>query len=107
MLSVWQAVKVDSGMTDEINNHVSCTRICGKGPNTSSEKEKDTVHDCTLVGNHSKSDLEKIKTLLDSKGKILSQTALTALIRKRNELVKLFNGFILMTRLFVLYIHSQ
>ncbi|MED6145680.1 hypothetical protein PIB30_027680 [Stylosanthes scabra] len=82
-----KAVRVDSTTTrDEINNYGSHSIIYGKGNNTAYEKEKKRVDDHTLVPNHSKPGLEKLIDLLDSKGKILSQTALTALIRKRNEL---------------------
>ncbi|KAL1361862.1 hypothetical protein HN51_010182 [Arachis hypogaea] len=82
-----KAMKVDSTTTkDEINNYGSYSSIFGKGHNTSYEKEKNTVDEHTPVPKHSKLDLKKLIDLLDSKGKILSQTALTALIRKRNEL---------------------
>lgn len=74
----------------EINNLASCHKICANGPNTSSEK--DTIDGCKLIANHCNSDVEKLQILVDSK-EILSQTALTALIRKRNELVKLYHYF--------------
>ncbi|MED6160366.1 hypothetical protein PIB30_050821 [Stylosanthes scabra] len=82
-----KAVRVDSTTTrDEINNYGSRSIIYGKGHNTAYEKEKKRVDSHTLVPNHSKPGLEKLIDLLDSKGKLLSQTALTALTRKKNEL---------------------
>ncbi|KAJ1376207.1 double strand RNA binding domain from DEAD END PROTEIN 1 [Sesbania bispinosa] len=84
-ISSHQDVKVDSTrmlITEGgVKNLASCIEICAS--NTSSEK--DTLDDHTLIANHSNSDLEKLQILLDSK-KIPSRTALTALIRKRNEL---------------------
>jgi hypothetical protein len=50
--------------------------------------ENDSVEKCTLNANSSNTNLEKIQTFIASKGTILSQTALNALIRKRNGLVK-------------------
>ncbi|XP_057456273.1 uncharacterized protein LOC130747365 isoform X3 [Lotus japonicus] len=82
-----KAMQADSTSMDitesEINNLASCHKICANGPNTSSEK--DTIDGCKLIANHCNSDVEKLHILVDSK-EILSQTALTALIRKRNEL---------------------
>lgn len=50
--------------------------------------ENDSVEKCILNANSSNKNLEKIQTFIASKGTILSQTALNALIRKRNALVK-------------------
>jgi hypothetical protein len=50
--------------------------------------ENESVEKCTLNANNSNIDLEKIRTFIASKGKILSQTAVNALKRKRNTLVK-------------------
>ncbi|XP_047161287.1 uncharacterized protein LOC124831357 [Vigna umbellata] len=47
--------------------------------------EKGTVDGRILISNHSASDQEELKVLSDSK-KILTQTALATLIRRRNEL---------------------
>ncbi|CAJ1933317.1 unnamed protein product [Sphenostylis stenocarpa] len=63
-----------------INNLSSLHNIFANRPNTSSEKG--TVDGCTQIANHSNSDLEKLKILSD----LMTQTALAALIRKRNEL---------------------
>ncbi|CAL0324048.1 unnamed protein product [Lupinus luteus] len=65
----------------EIKNQSYCNQNC---VNTSSEKA--AVNECALIANHSNSDLQKLQTLLDSKRETLSQTALAALIGKRNEL---------------------
>lgn len=73
-----------------VNNLASLHKNYAHRPNTSSEKGK--LVSFTPTANHSNSDLEKLQILSDSK-KILSQTALAALIRKRNELVKLFIAF--------------
>jgi len=73
-----------------VNNLASLHNNYANGPNTSSEKG--ILVNYTPTANHSNSDLEKLQILSDSK-KILSQTALAALIRKRNELVKLFIAF--------------
>ncbi|WJX50552.1 hypothetical protein P8452_36839 [Trifolium repens] len=48
--------------------------------------ENESVEKCTLNANNSNIDLEKIRTFIASKGKILSQTAVNALKRKRNTL---------------------
>lgn len=54
------------------------------------------------IANHSESDQEELKVLSDSK-KILTQTALASLIRRRNELVKL-HCVLLITITIMLYI---
>ncbi|KAK7261607.1 hypothetical protein RIF29_27922 [Crotalaria pallida] len=64
-----------------IKSPSACNQICG---NTSSGK--DTVSECALIENHSNSNLGKLQKFLASKGETLSQTAITALIGKRNEL---------------------
>ncbi|XP_019436562.1 PREDICTED: uncharacterized protein LOC109342935 isoform X9 [Lupinus angustifolius] len=66
---------------DEIKNQSYCNQNC---VNTASEKA--AVNECALIANHCNSDLQKLQTLLSSKRETLSQTALTALIGKRNEL---------------------
>ncbi|XP_027355087.1 uncharacterized protein LOC113864994 isoform X2 [Abrus precatorius] len=66
-----------------INNLASFHNICANRPNASTEK--DTVDDSTKTENLFNSNLEKLQILLNSK-KMLSQTALAVLIRKRNEL---------------------
>ncbi|KAK2434256.1 hypothetical protein P8452_31428 [Trifolium repens] len=48
--------------------------------------EHESVEKCTPNANNSNIDLEKIRTFIASKGKILSQTAVNALKRKRNTL---------------------
>ncbi|KAL9296512.1 hypothetical protein ACSQ67_022408 [Phaseolus vulgaris] len=66
-----------------INNLASLRNMYAIRPNMSSEKG--TVDGHIQIANHSDSDLEKLKVISDSK-KILTQTALAALIRKRDEL---------------------
>ncbi|KAK7262576.1 hypothetical protein RJT34_30150 [Clitoria ternatea] len=84
-----KALKVDSTrmfITEGGVNNLAlapCRSICANRPNCSSEKN--TIHDCTRTANCSNLDLEKVQFLLDSK-KLLSQTALAALIQKRNKL---------------------
>ncbi|TKY67451.1 hypothetical protein E2542_SST10345 [Spatholobus suberectus] len=85
--SAIKALKVDSTRMliaeGGINNLASLHNIYANMPNTSSEKG---ILDYSIqTTNHSNSDLEKLQILSDSK-KMLSQTALAALIRKRNEL---------------------
>jgi len=84
----WQALNVDSTnmlITEGgINNLASLRNMYAIRPNMSSEKG--TVDGHIQIANHSDSDLEKLKVISDSK-KILTQTALAALIRKRDELV--------------------
>ncbi|CAL0322108.1 unnamed protein product [Lupinus luteus] len=65
----------------EIKNLSASIQKCA---NTSSEKA--AVGERSLIPNHSNSDLEKLQTLLAAKRETLSQTAIAALIRKRNEL---------------------
>ncbi|KAL5082619.1 hypothetical protein RYX36_011040 [Vicia faba] len=55
---------------------------------TNTTSENDSVEKCTLIANNSNTDLEKFRTFIASKGKILSETAIKVLIRKRNALVK-------------------
>ncbi|KAL2983700.1 hypothetical protein AAZX31_12G050900 [Glycine max] len=85
--SAVKALKVDSTRMliaeGGVNNLASLHNNYANGPNTSSEKG--ILVNYTPTANHSNSDLEKLQILSDSK-KILSQTALAALIRKRNEL---------------------
>ncbi|KHN06212.1 hypothetical protein glysoja_031654 [Glycine soja] len=85
--SAVKALKVDSTRMliaeGGVNNLASLHKNYAHRPNTSSEKGK--LVSFTPTANHSNSDLEKLQILSDSK-KILSQTALAALIRKRNEL---------------------
>lgn len=69
-----------------VNNIASCSKLCANKPNTS--YEKDTKGACTPSSNHSNSDKEKPQSLQDSKKRL--RTAISSLIRKRNELVKLF-----------------
>ncbi|KAI4324301.1 hypothetical protein L6164_023853 [Bauhinia variegata] len=67
---------------DGINDNAACNKICSI---TSAEKEKADDH--LLISKVSNSPyLEKLQIFLASKDKILSETALTALIRKRNDL---------------------
>ncbi|KAK7341586.1 hypothetical protein VNO80_24521 [Phaseolus coccineus] len=66
-----------------INNLASLHNMYAIRPNMSSEKG--TVDGRIQIANHSDSDLEKLKVISDSK-KILTQTALAALIRKRDDL---------------------
>lgn len=84
---VWQVGKVDSTMMliteGGIKNQSACNKICGYA-----SSEKDVKEEFALIENNSCSDTEKLQILLDSKGEALSQTALTALRQKRNELVK-------------------
>ncbi|CAK8575829.1 unnamed protein product [Lathyrus sativus] len=82
-----QVMKVDStnmivngGGTDNI---VSCVKLCANSPNTLYEKE--TTDACTQSLNNANSDTKKLPSLQDSK-KTLSRTAISSLIRKRNEL---------------------
>ncbi|XP_058730017.1 uncharacterized protein LOC131602052 [Vicia villosa] len=81
------AMKVDSTnmIVDggESNNIVSCGKLCVNSPNTSYEKE--TTDACPQNSNHSNSNTAKLQSLQDSK-KTLSRTAISSLIRKRNEL---------------------
>ncbi|XP_050884095.1 uncharacterized protein LOC127087266 isoform X3 [Lathyrus oleraceus] len=56
-------------------------KICA---NTTSENE--SVEKCTPIENNSNTDLEKFRNFIASKGKILSETAIKVLIRKRNAL---------------------
>ncbi|KAI5390661.1 uncharacterized protein LOC127107428 isoform X1 [Lathyrus oleraceus] len=85
--SAIQAMKVDS--TNMIvngggtTNIVSCGKLCANSPNTSYEKE--TTDACTQSLNNSNSDTKKLQSRHDSK-KTLSRTAISSLIRKRNEL---------------------
>ncbi|CAI8616660.1 unnamed protein product [Vicia faba] len=67
----------------ETNTIVSCGKLCANSPNTSYEKE--TTDGCTQNSNNSNSDTVKLQSLQDSK-KTLSRTAISSLIRKRNEL---------------------
>ncbi|KAL5052699.1 hypothetical protein RYX36_033381 [Vicia faba] len=53
---------------------------------TNTTSENDSVEKCTLIANNSNTDLEKFRTFIASKGKILSETAIKVLIRKRNAL---------------------
>ncbi|KAG4948064.1 hypothetical protein JHK84_041510 [Glycine max] len=48
--------------------------------------ENDSIKECALITNNLNSDLEKLQILIASKGKSLSQTALNALMQKRNAL---------------------
>ncbi|KAG5118452.1 hypothetical protein JHK82_032872 [Glycine max] len=86
-MGLFPALKVDSTRMliaeGGVNNLASLHNNYANGPNTSSEKG--ILVNYTPTANHSNSDLEKLQILSDSK-KILSQTALAALIRKRNEL---------------------
>lgn len=83
----WQAKKVVSTRTHitegGIKDASSFDKIC---TNTTSENE--SVEKCTLIDSNSNTDLEKFRTFIASKGKILSETAIKVLIRKRNALVK-------------------
>ncbi|QCD88448.1 hypothetical protein DEO72_LG3g2996 [Vigna unguiculata] len=65
------------------NNLASLHNSYANRPNIS--PDKGTVDGCIQIANHSESDLEELKVLSDSK-KMLTQTALAALLRKRNEL---------------------
>ncbi|KAF1886984.1 hypothetical protein Lal_00046222 [Lupinus albus] len=67
----------------EIKNQSARNQKCA---NTSSEKA--AVGECSLIARNSNSDIEKLQTLLASKRETLSQTALAALIGKRNELAR-------------------
>ncbi|XP_058748888.1 uncharacterized protein LOC131621861 isoform X2 [Vicia villosa] len=64
-----------------IKDASSFDKICA---NTTSENE--SVEKCTLIENNSTTDLEKFRIFIASKGKILSETAIKVLIRKRNAL---------------------
>ncbi|XP_061367309.1 uncharacterized protein LOC133310397 [Gastrolobium bilobum] len=83
--SPMKAEKVDSTrmlITEGIiKDQSACNKICA---NTSFEK--DSIKECALIANNSNLELEKLQILLASKGKTLSQTALNALIQKRNAL---------------------
>lgn len=85
----WQVEKVDTTkllITEDGTYNLAACKLCA---NTSSGK--DTIDECTLVTSQSNSndlDIEKFQNFLASKGKILSQTSLTALVQKRNKLVK-------------------
>ncbi|XP_012570395.1 uncharacterized protein [Cicer arietinum] len=48
--------------------------------------ENEPIEKCTVTANNSNRDLEKLQIFIASKGDILSQTALNALIQKRNAL---------------------
>ncbi|RZB62796.1 uncharacterized protein LOC114388245 isoform X1 [Glycine soja] len=48
--------------------------------------ENDSIKECALITNNLNSDLGKLQILIASKGKSLSQTALNALMQKRNAL---------------------
>jgi len=102
----WQTLNVDSTnmlITEGgINDIASLHNMYDNRPNTSSQEG--TADGYIQIGNHSDSDLEKLKVPSDLKKRV-AQTALAALIRKRNELVKL-HCFLLITRMIVLYIHS-
>jgi len=82
------------------NNLASLHNSYANRPNIS--PDKGTVDGCIQIANHSESDLEELKVLSDSK-KMLTQTALAALLRKRNELVKL-HCFLLITIMIIVYI---
>lgn len=81
-----QAMKIDSTRMlngkGGVNNIASCSKLCANKPNTS--YEKDTKGACTPSSNHSNSDKEKPQSLQDSKKRL--RTAISSLIRKRNEL---------------------
>ncbi|XP_027343413.1 uncharacterized protein LOC113855983 [Abrus precatorius] len=64
-----------------VKNQSTCENIC-----TKTSFENDSMEEHALIANNSNSDLEKLQTLIASKGKALTQTALNALIRKRNML---------------------
>ncbi|KAL5096237.1 hypothetical protein RYX36_000564, partial [Vicia faba] len=53
---------------------------------TNTTSENDSVEKCTLIANNSITDLEKFRTFIASKGKILSETTVKVLIQKRNAL---------------------
>lgn len=89
----WQAKKVVSTRTHitegGIKGASAFDKICA---NTTSENE--SVEKCTPIENNSNTDLEKFRNFIASKGKILSETAIKVLIRKRNALVKTSYSYI-------------
>lgn len=101
----WQAEKVDSTrmlITEGgIKDQPAFDKICA---NTTFEN--DSIEECALIANNSNPDLEKIRVLIASKGKILSQTALNALIRKRNALVKTYSLLFLVPGMFIFSLSS-
>ncbi|XP_045813435.1 uncharacterized protein LOC123907281 [Trifolium pratense] len=64
-----------------IKDQSAFDKICADTP-----FDNETVEKCTLIANNSNIDLEKIGIFIASKGKILSQTAVNALKRKRSAL---------------------
>ncbi|GAU29102.1 hypothetical protein TSUD_58680, partial [Trifolium subterraneum] len=77
-----KAVSTRKHITEEgIKDQSAFDEICA---DTTFENE--SVEKCTLIANSSNIDLEKFRIFIASKGKILSQTAVNALKRKRNTL---------------------
>ncbi|XP_057452965.1 uncharacterized protein LOC130744826 [Lotus japonicus] len=79
----FEAKKVDSMIIPEggINDQSALDKICA---NTT--LENNSIEDCALIAKKSNLDLDKLQIFLASKMKTLSQTALNALIGKRNAL---------------------
>ncbi|MED6206005.1 hypothetical protein PIB30_022895 [Stylosanthes scabra] len=82
-----KVVKVDPTMSlidEDEGGKSACNKIWGY-----TDSEKDIQEEFSPVANNSHSNIEKLQNLLDSKGGALSQTALTILKRKKNELTLL------------------
>ncbi|MED6144653.1 hypothetical protein PIB30_017753 [Stylosanthes scabra] len=80
-----KVVKVDPTMSPIDEGGISaCNKIWGY-----TDSEKDIQEEFSPVANNSHSNIEKLQKFLDSKGEVLSQTALTVLKRRKNELTLL------------------